>query len=222
MRLLKTRIQKSIKYLLKQSTPFENSLDILDTCSPSKKSSPEKGSLESPESESLSSPIAHKAIQKVKKDVDKSEVVRSYGTIHYSAKSTKNVVKNYSRAICNFCCNQLATPYLEDYFSKRQEKMIDLREFRRFVSLNKKTCDSIDRFRNMFMLKEGELPKYAKFKEVFRYLGEVFLKYFSVNWVYSGRLQHKSAHLSYRCKLLRRIKNPELFTHLKSFQKTRK
>lgn len=219
MRLLKQKIQKSIKALIQLHTTSFSPLLHSETFSTTSKESVDKeitDPLNSPSS------LLKKGIQKTKKELDKSEIVRGYGTVHYSAKSTKNIVKNYSRAICNFCCGKLANPYLEDFFKSQEEKKFDLRDFRRFVGLNKKTCDSIDRFRNMFMKKEGEQAKYSKYKEVFRYLSEVFLKYFSVNWVYSGRLQHKSAHLSYRCKLLRRIKNPELFTHLKSFQKTKK
>jgi len=49
-------------------------------------------------------------------------------------------------------------------------------------------------------------------KCLFKEMAEIFIKYFSVNWIFSGRLQYKKEHLKYRFNLLRRLRNPELFT----------
>jgi len=55
----------------------------------------------------------------------------------------------------------------------------------------------------------------AAVKRGFAEVGEVFIKNFSVNWAFHSRVFHKEAHLKFRYKMLRRVRNPELFTYLK-------
>jgi len=62
----------------------------------------------------------------------------------------------------------------------------------------------------------------AAYKRVFQGLSIIFVKFFSVNWIFSGKLFNKLAHLQCRLKILRRIKNPEHFTYFKGFVKETK
>jgi hypothetical protein len=57
--------------------------------------------------------------------------------------------------------------------------------------------------------------KVKSFKKAFQELTEIFVKYFSVNWILNSKLQYKIEYLKCRYKILRRIKNPHLFAYFK-------
>jgi hypothetical protein len=65
------------------------------------------------------------------------------------------------------------------------------------------------------MKAKSDTEKEMEFKNILKKLGEIFIKNFSVNWIFSGKMTYKEAHLKFRFKMLRRIRNPELFTYLK-------
>ncbi len=127
-------------------------------------------------------------------------------------RATKNIVKNYGKAICSFACSELATPYLSPML---KEQGVQLKKFIEFIMKAKDGIESILSFRNYLLVTEEDSEDTAKFKKVFSQISEVFIKYFSVNWIFSGRLTYKESHLKFRFKLLRRIKNPEAFITLK-------
>jgi hypothetical protein len=62
----------------------------------------------------------------------------------------------------------------------------------------------------------------AAFKRIYKRIGEIFIKFYSVNWIFNGRLNYKDAHLKFRNRMLRRLKNPDSFNHIKSFSKKNK
>jgi len=127
-------------------------------------------------------------------------------------RSTKNIVKNYGKAICTFACSELGTPYLEPLLEENQVK---LENFVEFVESAKESIDSLQSFRNLLLVKEEDDSQLRAYKKIFVSLGEVFIKCFSVNWIFSGRVRYKDTHLKFRYKMLRRIQHPELFTYLK-------
>lgn len=127
-------------------------------------------------------------------------------------KSTKTVVKNYGKAIASFAISQIAVPYITPYLDQENVKLAD---FVGYIGKAKETIEGIDTFRTLLLVKEGDDDKVAAFKRIFRETAEVFIKYFSVNWIFSGRMMNKKVHLKFRFKMLRRIMNPELFTYLK-------
>ena len=131
-------------------------------------------------------------------------------------RSTKNVVKNYGKAICSFAISELAIIYLEPMI---QKEGVSIEDFVDFVQNIKETIDSIQTFRAVLMISDDDSAFVKAFKRIFVLIGEVFIKYFSVNWIFSGRITHKEAHLKFRFKMLRRIKSPENFV---SIQKLRK
>jgi len=136
----------------------------------------------------------------------------------YSVRCTKNIVKNYGRAMCTFATSSMAKPYVEDIIKKHNFDL-KLEEFYQFVEANKEVVDSIERLKNMMIVTPEDKPAIALSKQLFRLVGEVFIKYFSVNWIFSSKIMHKQPHLQFRFKLLRRLRNPELFTYLKPFSK---
>lgn len=130
------------------------------------------------------------------------------------ATSAKNIIKNYGRALQNFAISNMVVPYIVPLLA--QEK-VTLKDFRRFFYSKKKQVRSIAGLRNLLLANVNDDHETAAFKRVFQTISIIFIKYFSVNWIFSGKLLNKSAHLKCRFKMLRRIKNPENFTYLKGF-----
>jgi hypothetical protein len=147
-----------------------------------------------------------------------SSTTHKPSSIH-DVKSTKNIVKNYGRAICNFILSPLFIPYFNDIIKRDCETSLTLEEFREYINERKELVDCMDRFKEMLIPSKKDSQKQSSFKKIFKEGGIIFIKYFSVNWIYHGRVTYKEAHLYFRHKMLRRLQNPELFTYLKSFSK---
>lgn len=128
--------------------------------------------------------------------------------------SAKNIIKNYGRALQNFAVSNMVLVYLTPLL---QRERVSLKDFRRFFYSKKKQVRSIAGLRNLLLVLEEDDAQTAAFKKIFQEISIIFIKYFSVNWIFSGKLLNKIAHLKCRFKMLRRIKNPENFTYLKGF-----
>jgi hypothetical protein len=131
----------------------------------------------------------------------------------------KNIAINYGKAIASFSASNLAAPYLEALLA--QEKVVTLHQFQKFANQEKTKIGGMSSLRNVLVVGEGDDEKMAACKKMFRVLSEVFIKYFSVNWILTGRLSHKMAYLKFRGKMLRRVQNPESFTYIKERQPTK-
>ena len=123
----------------------------------------------------------------------------------------KHIVKNFGRAICNFASSDLARPYLERLVAKEGVKLDD---FVQHVRKMKTKIVGLSHFRALLLQEKNENPTITTFKKLFKEISEIFIKYFSVNWIFDSKVQYKQAHLRFRFKILGRIKNPELFTYL--------
>lgn len=127
-------------------------------------------------------------------------------------KKTKNVVRNYGNAIAAFAISPLSVPYVQEMADIER---ISLQEFQNFFSKRKESITNILNFRGLLQEYQEDDEFLKSCKRIFRHVAEVFLKNFSVNWIFEGKMKYKLDHLKYRGKLLRRIRNPELFTYLK-------
>jgi len=127
------------------------------------------------------------------------------------ARQTKNIVKNFGRAICNFTLSPIASPYLDPLLT---EERIERKEFINFVNERKRSIDGLYKFRALLIPIKGDTEEILACKRIFRSISEVFIKFFSVNWIFHGRIQYREAHLRFRFKMLRRIQHPESFTYL--------
>jgi len=58
-----------------------------------------------------------------------------------------------------------------------------------------------------------------KAKIIFKELSEIFLKYFAVNWIFSGKSSNKISLLKSRFEMLRRVQNPMQFVNVKKRKK---
>jgi len=130
--------------------------------------------------------------------------------------NSKNIVKNYGKALCAFAASDLSIPYLQDM---KKEFSFEIHDFRSYIKDKKETINSIESLRRLLVESAGDSSEVKCYKKLFQKLSIIFLKFFAVNWIYHGKLTHKIAHLKFRFKMLRRIKNPEYFTYLKTSAK---
>jgi len=127
-------------------------------------------------------------------------------------KATKNIVKNYAKAITNFVLSPISLPYL---YPILKDKSNSLDDFLDFVKVAKESIQGIDTFRYFLLVQENDSSEVRAFKDTFKAISIIFIKYFSVNWIAHSRLKNKLVYLKYRFRILRRITNPNSFTYLK-------
>jgi len=143
---------------------------------------------------------------------DNSKKVQKLSCVSEPYRATKNIVKNYGRAISSFALSNLALPYL-DVILEREG--LSIHRFTQYIRQIKGSIDGLSHFRSTILVGRSDGHQLAANKRAFMALSEVFIKYFSVNWIYNSRVLHKEAHLKFRFKMLRRIHRPDLFTYLK-------
>jgi len=143
----------------------------------------------------------------------KRERIPGFSLTPEASRATKNIVKNYGKAICTFAVSNAALHYLMGILEKEQ---VCLGDFTNYINQTKDSIDGLHHFRSILLISEKDNAELVAKKKTFIAIAEIFIKYFSVNWIYNSRVQHKDAHLRFRFKMLRRIQNPELFTYLKS------
>ena len=132
---------------------------------------------------------------------------------------TKNLAINYGKAISTFSMSTLAKPYLADYL---EEQEISFKDFARYVSDKKEHIGSISDLRGLLLCTVEDSPKARAYKGAFKIASEVFIKYFSVNWIIHGKVANKLVYLKFRSKMLRRVQNPELFAYIRINDKKNK
>ena len=125
---------------------------------------------------------------------------------------TKNIVINYGKAIASFATSSITVYYLQ---SALQREDIALDDFVSFVDETKGRIAGIASLRSLLLIRREDEPKTVACKKIFRMISEVFIKYFSVNWIMYSKVSHKLVYLKFRSKMLRRVQNPELFTYVK-------
>ena len=154
--------------------------------------------------------------KQIKKPKEVKSVTRQRGqkSKKSSKQDSKNIVKNYGKAMASFALTDASTPYLEQITQKYE---VTLKEFRSFMLNKKESIDSIGSLRDLLCPDElYDEPEEMTFKAIFRDISEVFVRDFAVNWIFSSKSIYKSALLNYRFKMLRRVVNPSGFTYLKS------
>lgn len=130
--------------------------------------------------------------------------------------STKNLAKNFGKAICTFASSKMAASYLKRFLEKED---LSEKDFLEFVEKARCEINGLFNFRRVLLPTEKDSREIIASKRVFVLISEVFIKFFSVNWIFNGKVIHKLTHLHYRFKMLRRIKCPELFTYIRTPKK---
>lgn len=153
------------------------------------------------DSQSLSSPILSPPRAKRACSMYSENILASTFT-----KPTKNMIINYGKAIFSFAMSDLANEYIERYF--RQES-IHLPSFHEYLLQLKPMISGYKNFEGFFIIKETDNSQVVLYKKVLKKLGEIFMKYFSVNWIFHGKVAHKLVYLRHRHAILQRIMKPQ-------------
>ncbi len=132
----------------------------------------------------------------------------------YKKPTSSNIMKNYARAMVNFAISPLAAPYLEEFL---EGKLLTAEAFKECLDSKKLTTNCISNFRELLLIKEGDSQETQEFKSVFGGICDVFLRRYSINWIYHSKISDKKGHLKCRGKILRRVQQPEFFTYLVPF-----
>jgi len=167
-------------------------------------------SMENPDA---SNHLTHMDSIELVKKINKHQRSRTKLQARQEKLAFKNILKNYGRAIANFAASDMAIPYLEEII---KEKNVSWKGFVQYAHSMRDFIQNIETFRDSMLRNEYETQQRVDYKEIFRRAAEVFMKYFSVNWIFSGKMLYKMEYLKIRGTLLRRIKNPSSFTFLKS------
>ena len=126
------------------------------------------------------------------------------------ASSSNNIMKNYARALVNFGLSHLAQPFLTN-------GDISPDKFHQVLKSKRKNVNCIKGLRGLLLQERRDSKDTRAFKIMFQKICEVFMKYYCVNWIFHSRVDDKMKHLSYRGKILRRVKDPVHFTYLEDF-----
>jgi len=117
-------------------------------------------------------------------------------------KPQKNIIINYGKAIFSFATSELAKPYIERHFAGEN---VDLAGFYNFLEGSRTRISGAKNFELLFVVEERDNAETGLYKRVLKVLGEIFVKYFSVNWIIHGKVAHKMIYLKQRYDILRRI-----------------
>lgn len=130
--------------------------------------------------------------------------------------NSKHIIKNFGKAMCTFACSTMAQPYLQDILKNGN---IKVHEFQNYIKGKRDIIDSMKSIRDLLLVRKNDDEKLRTYKEIFQKISIIFIKFFSVNWIFQGKMTYKQAHVNARFKMLRRIRNPEQFTYFKDFTK---
>ncbi len=148
-------------------------------------------------------PLVRKALKKSKSSARKKQKRNSE---EEEKLATKNIIKNYGRAIANFALSDLFLPYVEE---DRLKSQIDWDQFLDFAKTARDAIQNIETLRDSLIIKPEDSENEATFKKLFQKAGELFIKNYSLDWIFSGKLIYKEVYVRARDDLLKKILNPE-------------
>ncbi|CAD8093738.1 unnamed protein product [Paramecium sonneborni] len=122
-------------------------------------------------------------------------------------KDTKNIPKNYCKAIISFASKNQALCYqiLGD-----QLKVV---KFLERITVYKQKLLNIRIFSEL--LSQSEDPDVEEFNQTFRILSRIFIKKLAINYIFNSKIVQHNWHLRYRQQIYKGIKNPKNFSHIK-------
>jgi len=133
--------------------------------------------------------------------------------------NSKNLVKNYGKALCNFASSDIAVPYIKNIIEKNSYREVKMPVFARYIDGKRTQITNIESLRKLLIVEESDDNVMKAYKKIFQEVSIIFLKYFCVNWIFHSKVIQKNAHMKFRFKMLRRVQDPEHFTYLKTLFK---
>ena len=88
-------------------------------------------------------------------------------------KSTKNISKNFDKAICKFALSSIALPYLQPIVEREE---IELKNFVHFINRVKEKIDGLFSFRSVMLIGNEDSHEIKAAKRVFKSIGEIFTR----------------------------------------------
>jgi hypothetical protein len=140
-----------------------------------------------------------------------NESTSASGKQEFKTNPTKNIAINYGKAMVTFATSHISIPYILEAI---KDTDIDFQGFILFVKANKNKVKSMSGIMSMLIADDKDETVTAGYKQVFQKVCEVFIKYFSANWIIHSKLAHKMVYLKWRSKMLKRVQNPEIFIQM--------
>ncbi|CAD8084011.1 unnamed protein product [Paramecium primaurelia] len=137
----------------------------------------------------------------------KLTIQKRKGISNQEQKDTKNIPKNYCKAIITFAskhqtlCHQILGDQL------KVVKFLDR------ITVYKKKLMNIRTFSGL--LSQSEDPVEEEFNKTFRILSRIFIKKYAINYIFNSKIVQHNWHLRYRQQIYKGIKNPKNFSHIK-------
>ncbi len=118
---------------------------------------------------------------------------------------TKNIPKNFGKAILAFIQKhkKIVKTIMDKYKSGTAKELID------YLELRKKEITTIADLRSLWI----DNP----YAQVIRTLSCVFLRKYSLNYIFNSRVCNYVSHIKYRQRFLEAIQAPNEFKHIKDF-----
>lgn len=122
-----------------------------------------------------------------------------------SKNDTKNIPKNYGKAILSFI---LRSPKTRKLVSMMK---INLSDFLIQIKKMKTKINSIEGLKRMWGFESLE----SKSKKCIRILSYEFMRKQCLGYIFHSKVKNYGTHIKYKQKLIEGIQNPSSFTHLK-------
>ncbi|CAK87425.1 unnamed protein product (macronuclear) [Paramecium tetraurelia] len=129
------------------------------------------------------------------------------GMLNQEQKDTKNIPKNYCKAIITFASKN---PALCHQILGDQLKVV---KFLERITVYKRKLMNIRTFSGL--LSQSEDPHEEEFNQTFRILSRIFVKKYAINYIFNSKIVQHNWHLRYRQQIYKGIKNPKNFSHIK-------
>ncbi|CAD8080692.1 unnamed protein product [Paramecium primaurelia] len=137
----------------------------------------------------------------------KLSIQKRKGVSSQEQKDTKNIPKNYCKAIITFASKHKA---LCHQILGDQLKVV---KFLERITVYKKKLMNIRIF--SALLSQSEDPDEEEFNQTFRILSRIFVKKYAINYIFNSKIVQHNWHLRYRQQIYKGIKNPKNFSHIK-------
>ena len=124
-----------------------------------------------------------------------------------SKSDTKNIPKNYLKAINSFI---KSSPYTKTVIRENNVSESNLRMNMKRLELR---GNSIQTLRKMW----GSENMNNKGRKCIRILSYIFMRKYSLSYIFNSKVKNYRTHLKYRKKLIEGIENPISFNHIKEY-----
>ncbi|CAD8111045.1 unnamed protein product [Paramecium sonneborni] len=149
----------------------------------------------------------HFSLDEKPKPSIKLSVQKRKGFSIQEQKDSKNIPKNYCKAIITFAQKnqQLCLEILGDE--------LKVAKFIEHLTSHKKRLLNIRVF--SALLRQSEDMVQEEFNRTFRIISQIFVKKYAINYIYNSKIVQHNWHTRYRQQIYKGIRSPKSFSHIK-------